>query len=261
MAKLSELLSNITINGITPDVVIDQVGGDADLGDINIDAIASSINNAHRDQLSGIMKNHNAELAKKKDEAYKAAERKVRTDVETTIVELFGITDEFEGVTDLINKVHSNYKPAQSAGENKTPQELKELELKYKKEIQALKDEKESEINKMLSDFQREKTIGHVNTTALSALESLNPVYTGNQTVDQNIKSTFLDKLSKYEYKKSDDGFEIYDGENLLSDDKGNKVSLEDHIKNVASGYFTFKGSLQTEAPIQTPMATPVMAK
>lgn len=250
MAKFSELLTSIVSNfsGANIDVnqIIDQAGGDTDLGDINIDPITSAIGSAHRDQLSGIMKTKNAELARTKDEAYKAAERKIRSDVEASIVNKFGFTDEFENLNDLIDKVHTTFKPA---GDQKPDVDVKQIELRHKQELKALRDQAEQQLNELRGSFEREKTIGQVHTTALSVLDSLNPNYTGNTTVDSNIKSTFLKELAGFDYKRTENGYAVFKGDEPVTDESGNALELDDHIKRVASNFFTFKAAEERKSP------------
>lgn len=250
MAKFSELLTSIVGNfsGANIDVnqIVEQAGGDVDLGDINIDPVTTAIGSAHREQLSGIMKTKNAELLKTKDEAYKAAERKIRGDVESSIVNKFGFTDEFENLNDLLDKVHSSYKPS---ADSKPDVDMKQIELRHKKEMQSLREEAEKQLSEIRNNFEREKTIGQVHTKALSVLDSLNPNYTGNSTVDSNIKSTFLKELAGFDYKSNDDGLAIFKGDEPLTDESGNTLNLEEHIKRVASNFFTFKAAESRSSP------------
>lgn len=242
MSNLSTLLKELAVSipTIRVDEIISTVGGDVELSGLDVDTIGASIKEAHREQLSGVMKNHTVALNKAKDDAYKAAERKVRTDTETAIATKFNYSDEFDNFDDLLNKVYSNNNSNNSSQSNN---ESKQNELKLKKQLQELQMESQKTIDDLKKGFEREKTITSISSKALNLLDSLNPNYTGNATVDGTIKNTFLNQLAKFDYKGNDNNYEIYNGEELVTD------NIEEHIKSVASNFFTFKVASERKSP------------
>ncbi len=250
MNKLLALLKELGKAFNVPDEKIDAlVTEDIKLEDLKSDDLAKLFGDAYREKMSSIMKTHNLEKEKSKNEGYQAAERKIKTDVEKLIKDKLKLDDaEAETLDELLDIVATRHaeKPSKKAADltdddvKKHPAFL-QAERAWKKQIQDAKDAAFKALNDLKAGYAKKETFATVGDKALAAFDALKPILSTDPTRAANQRADFLRKLEGYDYEIVDGVVIISRDGQVMEDDLKNKVTLETLVKQVAEPLYDFK--------------------
>lgn len=229
-------------------------------GDINESEIQSILGEGLRSKLDVVSRNAEVAKNKAKDDAYKAAERKVKGEIETLIKTTSGLSDlQSETLEDLVSEAFG--KLTTSGGKGKggdlTDQAVKthplyiQLEKAKQDELKRLKEEYDTKISEIQDGVEFEKTFSEVSVLALKHFDALNPVLSSDETKAKNQRKMVVDMLSsEYKFKKVDDTVIILDKDgNVVEDQYKNKMSLEALVKQKTEPFFDFKKAEERKSP------------
>lgn len=190
-----------------------------------------------------------AELKKTVDmekfqEGYKKAKKEERTAFEEEIKGQFKLDSQATGL-DLITAIVSANKGAASG------KEITEDDVKRHKSYQDLVDSMNTKVKDVettwqtkLADLENQHkkagVTGNIKNKALGILDSLKPVLPKNANAATNLKNVFTSTFDGYEYEEQDGRTLILKDGKILEDKHGNRVQLDDFIKETAGSYFDF---------------------
>lgn len=180
-------------------------------------------------------------------EGYKKAKKEERSAFETELKTAFNFDGQDTGV-DLVKAIVG----ASSTGGGKG--EITEDAVKRHKVYQDLLDNLNSKVaetektwqekyTQLESTHKRDTVVGGVKSKALNILDSLKPVYPKNQEAATNLKNTFASTFAQYDYEEQDGRTLILKDGKVLTDQHGNRIQLDDLIKDTANKYFDFQQS------------------
>ena len=182
------------------------------------------------------------------DDGYKKAEKKVRSEVESKLKELFGVESDAEGeeLFEVI-KTKSTSSGTGKQGKDFTPDEIKkhpvflDMEKIYKSQLDKTKSEFEEKLTTREKEWNRERTFGSVSKKALEIFESLNPILSTDTSRAANQKNDFLGKFRNFEFEEVEGKVIISKDGKVLEDEHGHKVDFDKLVRTTAEQYFDFK--------------------
>jgi len=147
----------------------------------------------------------------------------------------------------LIEKIVEANKTAGSGSKEITEDDVKkhksyqDLLDSMNNKIQSTNTEWETKYNELQKNYSKAGIVSKVKTTALSTLEALKPVLPKNAAAATNLKNIFTGVFDSYDYEEQDGRTLILKDGKLLEDSHGNRVELNDFIKQTANSYFDFQ--------------------
>lgn len=195
--------------------------------------------------------NRVAELKKAADtskfqEGYAKAKKEERSEFEKEIKDKFKVDVNDTGLS-LIEKIVEANKTAGSGSKEITEDDVKkhksyqDLLDSMNNKIQSANTEWETKYNELQKNYSKAGIVSKVKTTALSTLEALKPVLPKNAAAATNLKNIFTGVFDSYDYEEQDGRTLILKDGKLLEDSHGNRVELNDFIKQTANSYFDFQ--------------------
>lgn len=182
------------------------------------------------------------------DNGYKKAQKEVLSSLEQNLKEEYGVDSDSTGI-ELVKEIVSKNSKG-SKGKDITDEDIKKhplylkIEASKNKMLDEIKEEYESKMNDMKSEFTRTQNYQTVKNSARSILGSMNPIVSNNDVIARNREADFLSKLEKYDYQIGDDGMTLVlnkeTGERM-EDPHGNPFKFEDIVKEEAALYYDFK--------------------
>jgi len=183
-------------------------------------------------------------------DGHKKGTKEALEKLEKSVKEKFGVEADVTGL-ELIEKVIEE-KTAGAGGAK--PKDLTDDDVRKhpayinrEKELnRALKDQEtdyKTQLSQKDTEFTRKETIGKAQAKAMEVLEGLKPVYSKNPTIAQNIKNTFLQSLTGYDFDITDSGITIMKDGKVVTDSHGNNLSFDELVKTNAGSYFEFQNN------------------
>lgn len=223
------------------------------IDDGKLDELLTSENATEEQVLNSLLEldvNRVAELKKTADtskfqEGYAKAKKEERSAFENEIKTKFNLESSATGV-DLINDLVS--KAGKGAAGSK---EVTEDDVKRHKTYQDLLDSLNTKVKEVEQTWQtkyqdlekaqsKNAVVSGVKNKALTILDSLKPVLPKNEQAAANLKNIFAGKFESYDYEVQDNRTLILKDGKVLEDKHGNRVDLEDFIKQEAASLFDF---------------------
>lgn len=179
-------------------------------------------------------------------EGYKKDKKEILENLEKSFKEKFGIDSTKTGI-ELVEEIVS-LKSKGGSGGNMDEDAIKrsklyqDLENSKRTEIEALKTEKQKEIDEINNGYKYEKTFSEVQVEAMKIFNGLNPVLPQTKTVADAQVGNFVSSLKNYKFDKQGDRIVVMNAEGkVIEDEHGNSKSFEDIVKTNASSLFEFK--------------------
>ncbi len=225
--------------------------------DLKSDELTKLFNDAYRDKMSSIMKTHELDKKKSKDEGFKAAERTVKTDVEKLIKEKLKLDEaDAETLEDLLDTVATKFaeRPSKKAAEL-TDDDVKkhpafiQAEKGWKTQLKKAQDDGEKAVNDLKAGYAKEQAFGTVSKDALAFFDELKPILSQDPAKAARQRESILERLKGYDFEIVDGVTVISKDGTVLEDDLKNKVSLKSLVKEVADPYFDFQVADSRQAP------------
>lgn len=229
---------------------------DSDASDINEADIASVFKKGLVDKLSAISKNASFDKKKIQDEAYKSAERKIKSGVEETLKEKFNIeVEEGDTLETIVEKAAAT--TAGNSSDTLTDDVVKkhklflQMENAHKKTIKEMEAAHKQAIQEVEVRYQTENVLNDVAKLGLTMFESMKPILSSDPEKAKSQRALVEKLIREGKYQKMDDGSYLpldKDG-NRLEDEYKNAISLEQHIKNLTGAIFDFKVAEDRDSP------------
>lgn len=189
------------------------------------------------------------------DDGYKKAEKKVKTEVETTLKEKFEIDSDKQG-EDLFDEIIENVSKKDTGKKGQlTDDDVKkhslylQLEKQLKEKETSVKAEYEQKIEALQKQYSREKVVGTVSNKVLEIFESLNPVLSSDAAKAANQKKAFAERFNGYDWEEADGEFyPVKDGKRM-EDDHGHAITLSGLVKSTAETLYDFKAASDRTSP------------
>lgn len=179
-------------------------------------------------------------------EGYKKDKKEILENLEKSFKEKFGIDSTKTGI-ELVEEIVS-LKSKGGSGGNMDEDAIKrsklyqDLENSKRTEIEALKTEKQKEIDEITNGYKYEKTFSEVQVEAMKIFNGLNPVLPQTKAVADAQVGNFVSSLKNYKFDKQGDRIVVMNAEGkVIEDEHGNSKSFEDIVKTNASSLFEFK--------------------
>lgn len=253
LAILLELGKHLNI----PQDKLDSLVKDKQESDIDADALKSLYNEGLRVKLDAVSRNVQFDEKKVKDEAYKAAERKIKNTTEQLIRDTFDISDEAENIEALV-QLASEKSTSKGAGKKgeiteadvETHPTYVKMVKDYKKQIDTLKESGTKALEDLKAEHEYSNTFNTVAKKGLEIFDNMKPVLSSDPDKAAKQKGLVTNLLSQSKYK-------IVEGEVLVLDEEGkpmvddmkNTITLEKHVQSLAGGLFDFQVSKERSAP------------
>lgn len=247
------------------------INDETDIDSLDIKEIASKFIGASNAKVEGVMKNYLSEsekaknleselsklkdeVVKAKDEGYKSAKRTFAEKTENLIKSKFGLNDsKAERFEDLIEELEAKFK-----GNNNEPKKDNDksfMELQHKlaelaKENESVKKSKEEEIERLKSEFEKEKVYSKIADLGINKFLSLNPILSENEQKKANQLKIAKENLLKHNWKLDGDNVILLDKDgNPAMDENFNVISFDKAVENITGSIFDFNQSTQRKAP------------
>lgn len=258
MSKILAILKELgTALGVPTDKLNSLIEGKEEK-DIEEGEVTKLYNDAVRSKLDTISRNAAFDKKKVQDEAYKAAERKIKETLEATIKERFDLSDSSADNLDALidDAVGKIVKAPGKKAADLTDDDVKKhpvyvlLEKRLQKEVKEAKDAGETAVNALKEQYEGEKVFGEVSDSALAAFKALNPVLPDDPKKAEGRLGLVKKLLGEYKYQKVENEIIILDKDgNVLEDELKNKIKLDAHVKTLTDPYFDFKIAEERKAP------------
>lgn len=222
---------------------------------VDTKALEKLLKDAHREALSTVSQNMTFDKKKVQEEAYKSAERKLKSEIESVIKDKFDLDDTTaEKLEDLIDEAATKTTTSGKKGEIsdsdvKTHAAYVQMEKQYKKQIAEQSKAHTEALTTLETTHKREKAFGTVSNKGLELFDSFKPVLSADAEKAKNQRAHVAKLLSEYEYDEVEGETIIMKGGEVLLDEMKNKVTLEDHVKNLTSPIFDFQVSNPKGSP------------
>jgi len=176
------------------------------------------------------------------DDFHKKGKKEALEKLESDIREKYGLESESEGI-ELVDEVIEKFKQVDT---KLTPDKVKltptylESEKEWRKQLKELEKTKNSEIENLKTEFQKEETWKAVDGFIEKQLATLKLVYPKNPEAALTQKELFKKQFQEYDYQLSEDGDEpipIRDGKRV-EDRFNNPVKFSQLISERASKHF-----------------------
>lgn len=259
LAILKELGEAMKIPKEKLDAVLnDDAGNPLTEDQVDTSALGKLLKEGHTEGLSTVSKNLTFDKKKTEEEAYKKAERKFKTDIENIIKDKFDLTDSpADKIEELIEEAAAKIAADPGTGKKGeiTESEIKKhpayvkLEQTYKKQIDELKQAHTEEVTKIQTTYKKEKAFETTSSKALQLFESMKPVLSPDAGKAAKQRELAIKLLAEYEYEEVEGQIIISKDGEIVVDERHEKLSLEEHVKNVVSPYFDFQVADPKQAP------------
>lgn len=255
MSKFLSILNDLA-KGLNVSDKIKPLLEGKDEKDLDVEAIRKVIVEGQNEQLTILGRNHQVELNKKKDEAYKSAERKIKGDIQQQLKDKFSLESDSDQLDDLIDEVQTKLTKTAGKGDKLTDDDVKKhpvyvnAEKQWQKQAKEAKDSGEKALNDFKAQVEGEKVFGDVSKEALSIFDKMNPVLSSDAGKAAKQREMVTRMLSDYKYERIDGVTVITDKNgNVVEDNLKNKVTLEAHVKSLVEPYFDFNVADPRKAP------------
>ncbi len=225
--------------------------------ELDSDAVTKLLNDALRVKLEGITKTHDLKVKQAKDEGHKAAERKVKSDLEKKLLETFDVSvaDDagLEDITEAITAKYANPKNRKAA--DLVDEDVKKhplfvaLEKKYAADLKKAKDEGDAAVQTLQKEYQRKEAFSGIQPEALEYFDAKKPVLSSDPAKAARQRQLVIDALKGYDFETVDGVTIISKDGAVVEDDLKNKLTLKALVDQIAEPLFDFKVAEDRQAP------------
>jgi hypothetical protein len=193
------------------------------------------------------------------DDGYKAAEKKIKSDLEKELKDEYNIETDLQGL-DLVKHIIEAQAPESKGGKSKlTDEEVKKhpiylkLEADKKKEAETLNKDWDTKLKAEQESRNYEKLLVDMDDEAIKLFKEIGePILPEDKAIaDKHVKRLLLDELKTgRKFQKTEAGYLILDADGKrVEDQAGNPVTLKDLVTNTARSNFQFKAAQDRNSP------------
>lgn len=224
--------------------------------DFDESKVSGIISKALVAKLNAVSTNASFDKKKLQEETYKAAERKLKGNLEELIKTTFGLEDvEYDGIEAYLEAAKAKVSSTSSSGAlteddiKKHPVYLK-LERENRKSIDNLKKEHETAIANIQQEFEKGKILDEVVAVGMKHFDSLKPILSSDPKKAANQRKLVEEIIRKNNYEKNTDGYLplTADGKRI-EDEFKNPVTFEKHIEALTGELFDFQVGEERKSP------------
>jgi hypothetical protein len=203
-----------------------------------------------------------AEGSTKWDDAYKSAEKKVRSKFEKQLKDRFDIEDTDLQGDELLDKVAETLEE-KSKSTGKKPAEMTEDDIKkhpvfikaekdWKKALTDKETEKENALKKAEEGFTQKEVLSRAKKAAMLRFKAIGEAVLPSDVTraDNQVKKLLLDELEGFTFQEADGKFIVLDKDGKrVEDEHGHAQDFDALVDRIAKSNFDFKVAPERRSP------------
>lgn len=237
---------------------LDQILENDDAEQIDAAEVNKILSTGLTSKLNAVSKNSSFDKKKVQDDAYKSAERKIKSEVEEVLKDKFSLQEsEAADLPTLVEEAAAKI----GTGKPGKPGEITEdavkkhpvyirLEKKLKDDLDAEKKKGEDAVNTLKSEYEYKDVLSTATNKGLEIFTGMKPVLSQDSEVAKNQLEMVKDLISRNKFQVVDNQIIVLNADgSVMEDDFKNKVTFETFVKSVTQKYFDFAKADDRKSP------------